>query len=295
MIYFFILIIFFILSLFLLWLLYFTISLSQYLLGFYWDPIPETYRLICIFLTYYLWLSNSFSISRSRLFINSHLNVVSRIFSANCHPRTSDGVAIFSIGLVVEWRDAVSDVQPKWHWQNGIWCGTDLFPGAEPPAAFTASSSVVVDASYEWVYPDPGLSWPDLVNGRSPVWSTPLWGDPRYSISKLREFAVDGQGEVGYDLGYDVPRPRSPSVADRWLDSRRIAITVVLVFLPIDSSQREMLQTLYHDIIILVARYRREIGVRLRRKLDESARSARDILCIVNSLKREGKISLNIF
>lgn len=87
---------FYSLSLFLLWLLYFAISLSQYLLGFYWDPIPETYQLICIFLMYYLWLSNSFSISRSRLFINSHLNVVSRISSANCHPRTTLTLARWS-------------------------------------------------------------------------------------------------------------------------------------------------------------------------------------------------------
>lgn len=108
-----------------------------------------------------------------------------------------------------------------------------LCPGAEPPAAFAASSSVVVDASYEWVYPD------EFVVTRARKRAEPCLvyaseGTPD-SISKLREFAVDEQSEVGYDLGYDVP-PHSPSDADRRLDSRRIAIAVVL-FLPINSSE----------------------------------------------------------
>jgi len=64
--------------------------------------------------------------------------------------RSPDGVAIFSAGLEMRFRTCSQNDTEK----TGFGAVPILFPGAEPPAAFAASSSVVVDASYEWVYQD---------------------------------------------------------------------------------------------------------------------------------------------
>lgn len=49
------------------WLLYFAIFFSRDFFDSHCDPVPETYRSICIFFfLIYLWPSNSFSTSRSR-------------------------------------------------------------------------------------------------------------------------------------------------------------------------------------------------------------------------------------
>lgn len=237
---------------------------------------------------YCRWLSKFFSLlpDREHLFINLRLNVArespAQTVTLGRLWHSLDGVAISSIEP--RFRTCSQNDTEK----TGFGAVPILCPGAEPPATFAASSSVVVDATYEWVYPDEFV----VIRARKRAELCLVYaseGTPD-SISKLREFAVDGQSEVGYDLGYDVP-PHSPS--DRRLDSRRIAIAVVL-FLPIDSS--EMLQTLFHGIIILVTRYRRD-SKRLRRKLDEMRTecTTRGILRIVNSLEKEGKISSNIF
>jgi len=110
---------------------------------------------------------------------------------------------------------------------------------------------------YGWVYP-----WRPVVirprqNGRSSAWSTPLRGT-RDSISKLRELAVDG--EVGYDLGYDVSRRRRrpPFVA--------AAVTSTIRDVSPSPSCSSFCQSarasapVLHDVIILVLRYRRDIA-----------------------------------
>lgn len=80
-----------------------------------------------------------------------------------------------------------------------------------------------------------GLSWPDLVNGRSqPGLVYAPEEIPQDSISKLRKLAVD---EVGYDLGVILPPPSTAAGSIRDVSPSSLCIA----FFPyrLDEHERE--------------------------------------------------------